>query len=263
MQSAAGSEELSLRRRKTDCDKAVATSGQLGSREEEIFDIAHHRSRGQEMIPSGSGRPTTGDAMEQGLQEGSLAVPMRQTSRGSQGSIHEPVPAQSGPLHMQVTTVAHPSVPANETQPLDAASLPSAPSADGGVGGFKKQFRMAIHQPRQRFRVCCLDTGSDIDVISLDVVEDLGLKKDAWEGGKIKPLGEPFTPVWKVTFDWHIAGFYKTYSTTFVVLDKNHSREFDVLLGHETIEKIGFYLSNGNVWMITNGGTRAEQALEG
>lgn len=263
MQSAAGPEELSLRRRKKDCDKAVATSGQLGSREEEIFDIAHSRSRGQEMIPSGSGPPTTGDAMDQGMQEGSLAVPMRQTSQGSQGSIHEPVPAQSGPLRMQVSTVAQPSVPANETQPLDATSLPSAPSAYSGARNFKRIFRMAIHQPKQRFRMCCLDTGADTDVISLDVVEELGLKKDAWEGGKLYPLGEALTPEWQVTFDWHVAEFPKTYNSTFAVLDKKHSRDFDVLLGHKTIEEIGFWIKNGRVWILTNDGTRPVQALEG
>ncbi|KAL9014675.1 MAG: hypothetical protein Q9173_000671 [Seirophora scorigena] len=234
----------------------------LGSREEEIFDIAHSRSRGQEMIASGSGRTTTGDAMDRGMQEGSLVVPTRQTPQGSQGSIHEPVPTHSGPLHIQMTTVAQPSVPANETQPLGAASSPSAPSAHCAARVFKRQFRMAIHLPKQRFRICCLDTGADLDVISLDVVEDLGLKKDAWEGGKVYPVGESFTPKWQVTFDWHVAEFQKTYTSTFAVLDKVHSRDFDVLLGHETIENIGFYFTNGRVWMFTNDGTRPVQALE-
>ncbi|KAL8932494.1 MAG: hypothetical protein Q9211_006281 [Gyalolechia sp. 1 TL-2023] len=62
--------------------------------------------------------------------------------------------------------------------------------------------------------------------------------------------GGYFEPETQVTVEWHISERHKTYKTTFAVLDEKHSGDFDILLGHRTIETVGFYLKNVSVWML-------------
>lgn len=117
----------------------------------------------------------------------------------------------------------------------------------------KRIFQMVIHLPddEHRQRVTCLDTGSDTDLIGLQVVESLGLPKEKYRGKLLCPLGSQYMPDWQVTFDWHIPQFrQKTYTTTFAVMDEKHSGEFDVLLGRLSIQKIGFYKNNSQVFFI-------------
>ncbi|KAI4184946.1 MAG: hypothetical protein LQ348_004457 [Seirophora lacunosa] len=148
---------------------------------------------------------------------------------------------------------------ANKVQPLDAASSPASRVMSSTVSDanphmegqeHKRQFRMVIHlkDDRQAQRICRLDTSADLDVISLDVFEDLQLPKVKWEKGEIRPLGPSFTPEWQVTFDWHVATYSKTYTSTFAVLPKELSTELDVLIGYSTIKRIGFYKTNDTVW---------------
>ena len=115
---------------------------------------------------------------------------------------------------------------------------------------FKRRFHMAIHLAEDRIknRVCCLDTGSDWNIISEKAVKECALQKERWEGGPVQPLGESFTPQWQVTFDWHVSGKNKTYQSIFLVFDEKYSPAFDVLLGHETIDQIQFYRVNSDVW---------------
>ncbi|KAL8904147.1 MAG: hypothetical protein Q9207_003471 [Kuettlingeria erythrocarpa] len=115
-------------------------------------------------------------------------------------------------------------------------------------------FKMMIHlhgEENSPRRVGYLDTGSGTDLIAVQVVEDLGLHMEKYQGVRLLPMGGEFMPEWQVTFDWHISKFEnKTYRTTFAVMDREHSDGFDVLLGLSTIHKIGFFKKTKQVWML-------------
>ncbi|KAI4262254.1 MAG: hypothetical protein L6R42_002567 [Xanthoria sp. 1 TBL-2021] len=121
---------------------------------------------------------------------------------------------------------------------------------------WKRSFYMVIHLAKgeDALRVTCLDTGADVNVISIDVVNSLGLDKEQYQGPRLKAIGGTYLPQWQVTLDWHVARFHKTYTSTFAVLDEAHSADFDILLGKKTVEDIGFYHINGNVWFHTANG---------
>ncbi|KAL8670136.1 MAG: hypothetical protein Q9168_005301 [Polycauliona sp. 1 TL-2023] len=116
---------------------------------------------------------------------------------------------------------------------------------------WKRSFLMVIHLPKDdnAMRVTCLDTGADVDVISIHVVNSLGLAKEPYQGPALKPIGGTYTPQWQVKFDWHVSNFHKTYTSTFAVLDEQHSNDFDVLLGRKSVEEIQFYQVNDKVWL--------------
>ncbi|KAL9014678.1 MAG: hypothetical protein Q9173_000674 [Seirophora scorigena] len=151
-------------------------------------------------------------------------------------------PAQRELSDTQLTTPA-PNMQALGTQSSSSNSIVSSEA-------FKTSFRMVIHLPDEeiRQRICCLDTASGVDVISHDVVKELRLKKVKYPGPPLYPFGGFFLPEWQVTFDWHVAKFHKTYTTTFVVLDEQHSKSIEVVLGKSTISKIGFYTKTSYVW---------------
>lgn len=142
---------------------------------------------------------------------------------------------------------------ANSKEPILTESSSSETTVQPEEDNFKNAFGMVIHLPGDESarRVCCLDTGADLDVISHEVVESLRLKKERYKGTALKPLGGHFQPEWEVTFDWHVARFHRTYTTTFVVLDEKHSGDFDVIIGRTTIQQNRFYIVNGKVWMVS------------
>ena len=122
----------------------------------------------------------------------------------------------------------------------------------------KTTFMMVIHLPGEKItqRLACLDTGSDFDIISQQVVDTLDLKTDEYTGVPVQPIGpitNTFMPQEQVTLDWHVATFHKTNTTTFVVFNEEHSDEFDVLLGIGTIGRLGFYLRNKKVFWSSAG----------
>ncbi|KAL8840467.1 MAG: hypothetical protein Q9176_003793 [Flavoplaca citrina] len=111
-------------------------------------------------------------------------------------------------------------------------------------------FQMLLHLAGNNSaqRVASLDTAGEVDVISMQTVKSLGLRKKRYEGG---PVGEgrfSSNPQWQTTFDWHVAGFYKTYTSTFVVSEEAHSGDFDIVIGRPTIEEINFYLKSTKIW---------------
>ena len=114
----------------------------------------------------------------------------------------------------------------------------------------KSNFTIVIHLPDGRFaeRVAHLDTATDVDIISLAVVEDLGLEKQAYKGPPLVPIGGSFQRDWQVTFGWHVASRNRSYRSTFVVLDEKSGRNIDIILGSATIERMGFYQINRDVW---------------
>ncbi|KAL8840381.1 MAG: hypothetical protein Q9176_003874 [Flavoplaca citrina] len=115
---------------------------------------------------------------------------------------------------------------------------------------WKRTFLMVLHLAKEgdATRVTCLDTGADINVISIDVVNSLQLAKEPYQGPALKPIGGTYLPEWQVRFDWHVAHRTKTYTSIFAVLDKDHSADFDILLGKGTVEDVGFYKVNSRVW---------------
>lgn len=117
---------------------------------------------------------------------------------------------------------------------------------------FKTTFRMVIHRADNQVaqRVFKLDTASMVNVISEQVVTSLGLAMKPYDvdGPSIAPLGPPIRPVGEIEIDWHIACREKTYTTKFAVLDNSLTKDFDVLLGVDTIKEIGFYKVNNAVW---------------
>ena len=122
---------------------------------------------------------------------------------------------------------------------------------------FETTFKMVIHtgraDPQIALRIGKLDTASDVDAVSEDVVTSLGMTMGRYAGPPILPLGPPIKPVGEIQLEWHIATREKTYTTRFAVLKNKHSRGFDVLLGRQTIKNIRFYDKNRNVWFSGTG----------
>ncbi|KAL8894046.1 MAG: hypothetical protein Q9192_004675 [Flavoplaca navasiana] len=138
-------------------------------------------------------------------------------------------------------------------QPVRSSSNASEPCNTSSDSELTKSFRMIIHLPNGliRQRLACLDTCSDMDVISHHVVDSLGLETEKYTGVAIKPLGPTnniYMPERKVTIDWHVVKFHKIYTTTFAVLDEDYGDEFDIMLGLDTISKIGFIKRNNQIW---------------
>ncbi|KAL9596001.1 MAG: hypothetical protein Q9219_006085 [cf. Caloplaca sp. 3 TL-2023] len=190
-------------------------------------------------------------------------IPVKHTRKG-QGPSQDLASGQNGqsslPSSLEDLGVAS-NIHVQTLKPVSSQEpiLPGTPSSNSELQSdcrdFKRTFRIMIHvsEDLTKQRLCCLDTMADLDVISHHVVESLGLKKEKYEGDPIKPLGGHFRPEWQVTFDWHVAKFHKTYTSTFAVLDEKHSGDFDVLLGASTIEENGFFIPNGNVFFLAVG----------
>ncbi|KAL8992246.1 MAG: hypothetical protein Q9169_007252 [Polycauliona sp. 2 TL-2023] len=115
---------------------------------------------------------------------------------------------------------------------------------------WKRTFLMVIHLPKDKhaMRVTCLDTGADVDVISIKVVNSLGLSMEPYQGPRLISISGTYKPQWQVTVDWHVAERTKTYTSTLAVLDEHHSKDFDVLLGQKSVDEIGFYQINDKIW---------------
>ncbi|KAL8894928.1 MAG: hypothetical protein Q9192_003958 [Flavoplaca navasiana] len=151
--------------------------------------------------------------------------------------------------------------PTISDQPLRGVRSPSnasEPSNTSSQSELDTSFRMIIHLPNGqiRQRLACLDTCSDMDVISHHVVDSLDLETERYRGDAVRPLGPAtniYMPERKVTIDWNVAKFHKTYTTTFAVLDEEHGDEFDILLGLDTIRKIRFYKKNKKIWWTSAG----------
>lgn len=96
-----------------------------------------------------------------------------------------------------------------------------------------------------------LDTGSEFDVMSQDVYNVLDVKMDVYDGPPIKGFGNTYTkPLGQVKVDWRVSQKYKTYITQFLVCDESVTEDFDVLLGDNTIKKVGFFKRNDAVWIL-------------
>lgn len=124
----------------------------------------------------------------------------------------------------------------------------------------KTQFNMVIHAPQDRIgtRVAKVDTGSDVNVVSEDVVKELDMTMKPYLGRDVFSIGKLVRPLGTVRLEWHIMKRTKTYNTEFLVFAPDMSRDFDVLLSEDEIAKVGFYINNSKVWSLyTTGKERA------
>ncbi|KAL8645573.1 MAG: hypothetical protein Q9210_006632 [Variospora velana] len=225
----------------------------------------HSLARGQDktqdvvQYDGGGLQPMKSDVVKAREQEDSWAQSSSKQADGSQGSpqghlsMHYTHPPQRAPLDGQLPTSA-PNMQAIEIESKQDILTMQNSSSNTITSSeeFKTSFQIVIHLPDDgnAQRVSVLDTGAGLDVINPNVVESLKLKKDRYQGEPIRPLGGFYEPEWQVTFDWHIARFRTTYTTTFAVLDDKHSGDFDVLLGKESIQKIGFWKKDNSVWQL-------------
>ena len=119
---------------------------------------------------------------------------------------------------------------------------------------FETVFNIAIHtgraDPQVIMRRAKLDTASDVDAVSEEVVTSFGTAMERYAGHPISPLGPPINPIGEIQLEWHVSRRAKTYKTRFAVLNNDQSRGFDVLVGSKTIGDVGFYDKNQSVWFL-------------
>ena len=96
-----------------------------------------------------------------------------------------------------------------------------------------------------------LDTGSDFDIMSKEVLDALSMGMEDYQGDSIRGFGckAPVVPLGKTKVEWHVYEKPKTYTTEFLVFSEEQTTDFDILLGWKTIEKGKFYLPNGTVML--------------
>ncbi|KAL8982321.1 MAG: hypothetical protein Q9177_005308 [Variospora cf. flavescens] len=223
--------------------------------------LARSQNKNEDVIQCDDGRlqPMKSDVIKAREQEDSWAQSLSIQADGSQGSpqgrpsMQYTQPPQGAPPDVQLPT----SVPNARALEIESKqdTLTMQSSSSNTITSpedFKTSFQIVIHLPQDSNaqRVSVLDTGAGLDVINPKVVESLKLEKERYQGEPIHPLGGIYEPEWQVTFDWHVAHRFTTYTTTFAVLDDKHSGDFDVLLGKESIHKIGFWKKNNSVWQL-------------
>ncbi|KAL8648630.1 MAG: hypothetical protein Q9210_004874 [Variospora velana] len=119
---------------------------------------------------------------------------------------------------------------------------------------------MAIQGPMGTTQhVAGLDTGASENLISRRSALASGLSLEAYDGPVLDAVGTEIRPIGRVTFEWCVSNFdTKLYTTTFAVLDDGHCKDFNILLGKEEIDKLGFYIRNRAVFFCSK---RIEQPL--
>ena len=158
-------------------------------------------------------------------------------------------------LNSQVVRTIHTG---GSEKPSDAAVATFRnPAGSAQQSELETTFKMVIHtgraDPQIALRIGKLDTASDVDAVSEEVVTSLGMRMERYAGPPILPLGPPINPIGEIQLEWHIATREKTYTTRFAVLNNKHSRGFDVLFGRQTIKNIRFYDRNPHVWFSEKG----------
>lgn len=116
--------------------------------------------------------------------------------------------------------------------------------------GYKPILGMVIHLSNADIarRTVILNTDVTTNVISHRVVQDLELEMGQYVGGLIARLGGLFLPIGTVVLEWHVLNRKVTHKTEFAVLEDRYSRDFDVLLGEETIRENSFLRANNTVF---------------
>ena len=139
-------------------------------------------------------------------------------------------------------------------QQMPAEEAPTLRTADS-IGPYKSVLTMVIDKQdgtsgRERGK---LDTASKADILSQNSLDRLGMKMQPYQGDNLVPLGRgelTIKPLGQITLNWHVLGRQKTYTTKFVVLDSETTKGFDVLFSENTINEIGFFMTDNTVWLL-------------
>ncbi|MCJ1370043.1 hypothetical protein MMC20_001255, partial [Loxospora ochrophaea] len=77
-----------------------------------------------------------------------------------------------------------------------------------------------------------LDTGSDFDIMSKEVLDALSMGMEDYQGDSIRGFGckAPVVPLGKTKVEWHVYEKPKTYTTEFLVFSEEQTTDFDILL---------------------------------
>lgn len=112
--------------------------------------------------------------------------------------------------------------------------------------------KMVFHRHDETFiRIGKLDTAAEANIISQQVVEELGLQPKAYKGeASLSSIGGNVQPLGVLHLDWNVRGKSKTYTNEFFVISKDQSKSFDILICEETIKSIGFFKKNVEVWCL-------------
>ncbi|KAL9610452.1 MAG: hypothetical protein Q9167_004850 [Letrouitia subvulpina] len=106
---------------------------------------------------------------------------------------------------------------------------------------FELNFKIVLHGLHgEAVRIASIDTDSHANMISNELAKSLAYQ--------IKPtsiqsitLGSALNPLGETIVQWSVWGKSKRYSSTFLVLDDKDLRDIDVLIGKETVSKIGLF----------------------
>ena len=135
---------------------------------------------------------------------------------------------------------------ATEFIPSGVANESSQRQSSGEIlSGWKTRIKMVLHLHDTSIISAKLDTAAQLDVMSKRVAVALGTELESYSGEDVRELGGRMKPLGQLTMDWHVMSKKKTYTTTFLVVD---TEEFDVLLGEKTMDEIGFYKVDKDVW---------------
>lgn len=143
---------------------------------------------------------------------------------------------------------ANPSLVGSEKtlmSPSEAYSsqVASSDSREPSSKAYFSPIRMIIHLPKGAVyeTIAHLGADADVNVISMSFVKSLGLSKGRYKGHFRFRMMVLYVPQWQTTFEWHINGLpNKVYTSSFAVLDEEYCRNFNVMIGGETINKIFF-----------------------
>lgn len=103
-------------------------------------------------------------------------------------------------------------------------------------------------------RIAKLDTGAEVNIVGEELVSDLGVDLERYEGPPLVGLGSsPVHPLGQVKLRWRVNRRTKSHAAVFLVLSHEYTELFDVLFGEETIRKIGFFKVNHEVLLLRRG----------
>ncbi|KAL8775248.1 MAG: hypothetical protein Q9209_000254 [Squamulea sp. 1 TL-2023] len=117
--------------------------------------------------------------------------------------------------------------------------------------GLPTTFPMVVEGPDGTTQhVTGLDSGAEENLISERKALDLGLRLVPYDGHDLDAIGACVRPLGWVTFKYCVSNKSDWYVAKFAVLDNNHCRSFNILLGREEIEKRSFYRRNRAVLFV-------------
>lgn len=101
---------------------------------------------------------------------------------------------------------------------------------------------------RRAFIRATLDTGSELNIVAESALEGLDCVRHPWSKPPLEGFGSLFKPSGEVLITWRIKSKETLYRNWFAVVDDDHARSFDMLIGRELILENQFFLKGPYVW---------------